>query len=192
VVVSFRVGVMPGGEGSELPTRPFQDLTLDIDALTNSIFLKQPAREPKPAAFRKGDALVTTTFDFELSVPPGTYNAAVVELAAPELAHGLITIPMSMLQFNIPRVDCIYAGLVTASYYRLPDGSLEEQKRALKELTEAVELDPLHEDVYIPTDGGGLVPEFDSMRVELPPPDQRPSGSTECQVAPASFPLLGG
>jgi hypothetical protein len=187
VVGSIRVGFMPGSDAAELPSGPLEDVTLVIDALTNPLHLRHPAGDPDPDWRAEGEDLVRTTFDFEVSLPPGTYQSALLEVVAPQIARDPVPLPMSLLEFTLPRTGCVYIGRVSASYYRLPAGTLSEQRKAFDALTRRVGLDPLHEDIYVQLESGGLVPEFGTMDVDLPPDGERPDRADDCPVLPAAF-----
>jgi hypothetical protein len=181
---------MPAGEGSELPDGPLGGVTLVLDSLTGPEFLRQRSQDTTPEWLVEGEDLAVTAFDFEVSLPPGTYQLALLEVDAPVLmATDLVPLPTALLEFRVPRATCAYVGEVSAHYYRLPAGRLAEQEKAFNELTRRVELDPLHEDIFVHLPSGGLVPEFESMRVELPPPDARPQGAASCEVWLAEFVL---
>lgn len=187
VVGSIRVGFIRGADAAELPSEPLGDVTLVIDALTNPLHLRHPSGDPDPDWRAEGGRLAQTTFDFEVSLPPGTYQSALLEVVAAQIAPDPVPLPMSLLEFTLPRTSCVYIGRVSASYYRLPAGTLSEQRKAFEALTRRIELDPLHEDIFVPLDSGGLVPEFGTMEVDVPPDGERPDGADDCSFLPAAF-----
>jgi hypothetical protein len=112
-----------------------------------------------------------------LSLAPGTYGVASLQIKGADLGTEPVVLPLSpaqRLEIDAPATGCVYGGLVDVTYGRLPAGTKAQQQALVDRASRNN-----HENytfVYRP-DGGFVMA---GMGVSLPAPNQRPAAAKSC------------
>lgn len=116
---------------------------------------------------------------FSLTLDPGTYKLAALEISAPSMSAAAFQVPTGGPSFTVPATGCVYVGRIQFAYYRMPAGSFEEQTALFKGLFGREDL------IFIFLESGGLI--GSEAGVSLPPEAERVSGSANCSATLAKF-----
>jgi hypothetical protein len=110
---------------------------------------------------------------------PGDYHVKALEFLAPSMSEDVFQLPTGGPTFTVPATGCIYIGRVSFAYYRLPEGSFDEQSAMISQLFGRDDV------TFVFLESGSLV--GNKAGVTLPEVRERVAGSDGCSVALAKF-----
>lgn len=127
-----------------LPNSPIH-LTLLIKPLGGGALIRYRVNDHKPLwVWNITKSLVTGHQNFMISLRPGRYEILEVLARPGSLADKTIILSKSGPSFRVSVGNCLYMGRIVYTFLRLPRGSYEEAKSALKSLADYKQLEHSH------------------------------------------------
>lgn len=144
VLGSVTLGIVPVYPGT-LPQPPI-DLVLRVkehrngNELTFEIADGSAVWELMPAGPQKAGVSLQ---NFRLMLPPGEYSVSEFGVGAKSLSDRMFFLPVAGPTFTVPESRCVYVGRITAIYWRLAPGSLDQAKTEAGEVSASIGGKPL-------------------------------------------------
>jgi len=191
VTGSLALGFVPWQSGAQVPPAP---RSLSVVLLSDGVEIMRELLDPEEDTVYVVDdevvvgdvgeqpnwELAIFHFDFGIVLEPGEYELLSLEVKDPGWSSNPVMLPTGRPRFSVTDTPCTYIGLLNFTFYRLPPGSVEEQKSMADEVAASAGVQ-----FFTLLQTGSLFGE--SANLSVPSAEERPEDAAECVVHGAEW-----
>lgn len=191
VTGSLALGFVPWQSGAQVPPAP---RSVSFVLLSDGVEIMRELLDPEEdTVYVVDDEVVVGDLgeqpnwelalfhvDFGIVLEPGEYELVALEVDDPGWSSNPVSLLTGRPRFSVTDTPCTYIGLLTFIFYRLPAGSIEEQKSMAGEVVASAGVE-----YFTLLETGGLFGE--SANLSVPSAEERPEDAAECVVHGAEW-----